>query len=1024
MKKMVLSLVAFMSAFVGLGASYEYDSAAAQRTLYVTVGKGDTEDLDASCLAPQGATVTNVVKRGEGKLRFASADIAAYTFDTIVREGICTIKDKSCFTKNACRLTVCDGATFQAEASGNNASIGNVEVFFEGRGYNGMGALYKTSYDWGSPFGKPTLTGDALVTELGTENSLMNVNLQGHTLDILFSTYFGNEWRTYSNMGTINFMGSGTGENKLVMSTWTTFTGDTRAMTLSNLVYHVSKNSYGNGCSFDFPLAFRANTSMRLTAQRDDSGHPNFYNGSDRNVWKGPVHIDEPRLPVAAQLPAGKTPEDVGFCFENKVSGGGLGLIGTDDVAMHFFLKDGANDFTGGVTAVNAVLHDYANGAVPAAGADLAFTNSSFLIENDGTYALPGAEFSGDCVVSNGFGRWNGALVKSGAGTLDYRSSLHADTLDVRGGSVACTADPAARSRAYVAGFRFDTAALSEEPATNDKDYASLTKLIKNGVQEGFGDASVTRGMDLFYTDAVLPSNRVFRYSGYVWNNTATNQVWAFAGTSTQPYRLEVDETPLVGFWNWSGTCMYKAGYADGSGLADIATNTIVLTPGPHRITCVLCCRYPNTGDCRTAQGYVGSYLNSAGLFRSAYQGDLYESWLNDVPFMYNDTGVCTRSIKDYKKLIDPGDGSVFTHSLPDVQRRSAVAGFAFCTKSPATDNPGNASSELAVINKNVLGGDDDGLSLSGHATSLDRFYASSGLEANTVYCYTGYIWNNTKASKTYAFAGDSTRAYSLYVDGRRLLSSYGWYGEIKGKTGYADGSGYADIATNTIVLAPGPHSIRCVVYLRKEESGNAQSYTGDYISTAGLFMKTLEGADYEQWSDNIPFMYNDTGVCTRNYKDYKKLTDPGDGSAFTYAIPEEGAASVCEVHFDAAKFAPGTSASFGGADQTFATLEGWPTTSDGDITLNGDWTIDPADVGVAPFTLDGKLTLGANARLVIGEGKPAKAYRNKELLLGTVTGGIVGTLAVEAGENWRVTLDGNRLKATYFGNGSVILVR
>lgn len=682
----------------------------------------------------------------------------------------------------------------------------------------------------------------------------------------------------------------------------------------------------------------------------------------------------------------------------------------------------------GGVTAVNAVLHDYANGAVPADGADLAFTNSSFLIENDGTYALPGAEFYGSSVVSNGYGRWNGTLVKSGAGTLEYKSSLHADKLDVRGGSIVCMADPDERSRAYVSGLAFSAALLTEEPCTtgstqSSRDYSAIEKYIVKGSQEGFDDHSAEPGMDLFYASAALPSNRVFRYSGYVWNNTSTNQVWAFVGTSTNPYRLEVDETPLVGYWNWNGECRYKVGYADGSWLADIATNTIVLTPGPHRITCVLCSPYPN-GSLKNAQGYNGYYLNTAGLFQSSYAGADCESWGDCIPFMYNDKGVCTRNYRDYKKLTDPGDGSVLTHSLPDVRRRSALAGFALCTKENATEPPVDAGREYSTLNRYIINGSEDGLTPSAHSLGLDRFYASSGLEGNTVYCYTGYIWNNTKANKKFAFAGDSTRPFRLDVDGSPLLACFGWDGGYRGQVGYTSGTGYSDVATNTVVLTPGPHRIRCLVIMRNGSSGNAQGYNGYTISTQGSFRGDCEGAAYESWGDNIPFMYNDTGVCTRNYADYKKLTDPGDGSAFTYAIPDEGFDSEYEAHFGAAAFAPGSSASFGGVDQTFATLDGWPTTSGGNITLSGDWTINPAEVGVAPFTLDGKLTLGENARLVIGEGKPARENRNRELLLGTVTDGIEGSLKIVAGPDWRVTLVGNQLKAFYSGKGLMLLVR
>ncbi len=629
---------------ISFAAAYSYDDPeASERTLYVELDSG-TEYFVADWITPAGATVTNLVKRGDGLL-YVTNDFSALVFDTRVEDGILRFGHKNALgSSTAGVVTVCDGATLRSDGTPGRSLGSEKHVYFEGRGHEGMGALYKTNYDWGHPFGALEMTGDAYIYMASAEDHVGgNLNMNGHELVLETGVLGYHSTSTVTNYGTMVWTSS-RADGKVNFSDWLRiYASASSKLAFTNILWNVNNFYPINGnLLFKFGLEFREGARMNIAATRPTSTY---------NQWWGPVSVLRDVLPVTVSA----NKDIVGFGISGAVSGGGFNLTGQDTTTLEFRLSNADNTFTNGISGTYASLCLGRNGALPAAGGPLVLTNSTCELEDLMPYALPDASFDGTCTVSGGPGRWR-SLAKTGSGTLAYESTLGADTLDISGGVVDLSA---ITNRAAYAG-------LVEGRKTDVVDYSKYTSNLNNGNyllwahinNKGYlVTNTVTRGTRLMYDntrneETGWTTNCIFTYSGYIWNNSPTNEVWAFASAVYCYWRIDIDNQFAMGYYDWWGS-----GYSDGTAYWDVMTNTVVLAPGPHRF------EYRGAVSWGQVSNYgikSAGYLNSSHTFTSPE-----EVWADNCGLMYNDSGVCSRLASDYKKLIDPGDGSLFTWDIP-----------------------------------------------------------------------------------------------------------------------------------------------------------------------------------------------------------------------------------------------------------------------------------------------------------------------------------------------------------------------
>lgn len=253
--------------------------------------------------------------------------------------------------------------------------------------------------------------------------------------------------------------------------------------------------------------------------------------GSDDN-WQGPVVL-------GGTVPMYRWNPWPTMTFYGPVSGpGGFSSQGGDRAdTITLRLACPTNAFQGGVRLRESVLDLPVDGGLPADGAALMMTNSSVTLAEGPVYDLPAAVFSGTGTVSRGSGAWRGSVTKEAAGELVYASSVGADVLDVKGGSVRL--EPRSCGGLHQ-GIEVGT-------AQNDTALALFksTDCPKTGTAT-FPDYSYPA------KNSAWKSYMCVVYTGYLWNRTDAEAVWTFGACIDDKARLVINGETVLDCTAWS----------------------------------------------------------------------------------------------------------------------------------------------------------------------------------------------------------------------------------------------------------------------------------------------------------------------------------------------------------------------------------------------------------------------------------------------------------------------------------------
>jgi len=646
-------LLALLACATGLTAWATADYYAVDgSTLTITVPPNVTENFDTSFLATvTGNAVTDIVKDGNGTLMM-NQDISAYTGTIHINHGIWGLTDaNSLGSLSGGGVYVADGATLENCATASVNMKVRKPIFFEGDGFNGIGALYvnasvaQTGNTWGRAM---TMTGDAFVNAIHDnyisflwDSSNSYLDMGGHTLYLNGDARVNAAGRAYvvfyyvtiKNPGTIIVANStpfilqsanwlnGSAANRLAFRDASTFSlgsGGTRG----NYLWTLEWDSTGTNLWTTIPNPVDYPDTLYI-----------------RNRWRGPVELKKTFCIVVERYSGGVYTG--GLALDGPVSGiGGIDVSGLPQRQGFFSLTNSANTFTGGVKMRN-VLATIGSGSLPISGRPLEATDSTVTF-TPSFHLLPTGivtATSSGCVISNGVGRW-AHLVKDGSGTLDYASSIGADTLEIKSGSVKI---PAAQTQSWMAGLVEGVGYYRGPDAIKDKTTGEITY---RGSQTDLQDDYVYRQRIVtypshLYTSHVDPMRHtqawdtesktiryLITYSGYIWNRTSEPVTWTFAGDVSSWTRLKIDGNTVFDMMNTK---------IAGRG-------TVTLTPGPHAFYVV-----------------NESKINDGGVQNSATN----MTW-NMLGVRYDPQGRDSTNGVDYTEFRDPGDGSLFTWCLPD----------------------------------------------------------------------------------------------------------------------------------------------------------------------------------------------------------------------------------------------------------------------------------------------------------------------------------------------------------------------
>lgn len=168
-----------------------------------------------------------------------------------------------------------------------------------------------------------------------------------------------------------------------------------------------------------------------------------------------------------------------------------------------------------------------------------------------------------------------------------------------------------------------------------DKEYANNT--IGNEALSRL-DILTGRGVELFPSLAYEPASSGFyenfhlvTYSGYVWNHEPTNVTWTFAFTFDDEANVAIN-----------GVLLPKKSVTGSNAWGTLRLASGELRPGANQFALQL---YNATSSGGMIQHATGSV-----------------NWRSDIyGFAYNPNGGSSTNGNDYARMVDPGDGSLFT---------------------------------------------------------------------------------------------------------------------------------------------------------------------------------------------------------------------------------------------------------------------------------------------------------------------------------------------------------------------------
>lgn len=637
------------------GQSVSGELSADGKILTVNVAGGEVKSFDPSTLLADGSVVTNVVKTGAGRLDVPSGvDISSYMGGITVEGGTYRCENPNALgcwnSDDAGVFTVLEDAAVEFSPPEGLVFKSDKKRFsVSGRGPAGDGAvIYSPASEQtgGTALGSELyLAGDALLAvttavHVGIKNDAFKLVCNGHFLTI--RPHVGCVFQ-YNYPSNPDPQGGG-----LILEDAVTQIRNSEAA--DNLGGGVDSGRVvitnggtiqvvGSHGLLPWRLDVCESGSRILTGGKIQAGgiHTNV------NVWSGSTHLPEGTVSVVLKNFDGNASA---MTFKGPIHGAG-GLYAyresnaQKDKDSQFHLFSPENDFAGGLAVEDTVLYLWANGAMPADGGLLSVTDATVnLAAKDVFYELPGAVFSGTGYVSRAFGRWNSAVEKTGAGTLVYDALVDGPSLDVREGTVSF---PKMSSRAKYAGV-FEGATVY--PDTGDASvaeaqaaYKTYSSVISNGWSLGAA-AMYDRAYKNFWTDDVdLPEgvdggDRVMVYSGYLWNDSPTNEVWTFAGSAGTWMYFSLNGSKIIDH-SWKGTA--------------IGLNAATVRPGANRFN-------------------LRVYSSALVAGPNTYSTVTNAKWTNNsFGFGYRRCkDVNCPSQSDFLPLMDPGDGSLLTYRLPD----------------------------------------------------------------------------------------------------------------------------------------------------------------------------------------------------------------------------------------------------------------------------------------------------------------------------------------------------------------------
>lgn len=255
--------------------------------------------------------------------------------------------------------------------------------------------------------------------------------------------------------------------------------------------------------------------------------------------------------------------------------------------------------------------------------------------DEDAIPAGNGLEIAGGTLDAGGYEKAYGAI-SAASGTLENAEGTFASFRKTGPGSfafnapLASTADLDVREGTLALPVALPGLVFGEkiyEEGESKPEYDQRKILSSDTVE-----LTPSKAYALCETDGYYKPRHYVSYSGYVWNRGATDVTWTFAFAFDDNLEVRIDGQNLPATKH--GTASWGALY----------TANVTLTPGPHSFHLVLW----------NAQGNGGAVQHRSVSGVSNWREDI-------IGLAYDPQGRGSADGNDYIRMVDPGDGSLFT---------------------------------------------------------------------------------------------------------------------------------------------------------------------------------------------------------------------------------------------------------------------------------------------------------------------------------------------------------------------------
>ena len=259
----------------------------------------------------------------------------------------------------------------------------------------------------------------------------------------------------------------------------------------------------------------------------------------------------------------------------------------------------------------------------------------------------------------------------------------------------------------------------------------------------------------------------------------------------------------------------------------------------------------------------------------------------------------------------------------------------------------------------------------------------NKGWTANTLWTYDGYIWNRNPTSENWTFASCILARGSVYLDGKKVVAN----------ESPASSNANGGVKQGSVSVAPGAHKLEIRLHsssVTTSEMSGGGAYNNSSLASAH---GTEEGYT---WANASGIMLDRQGRGSHNVADYAKIVDSGDGELLTLTDTPDTVIST-EVRFDAVVATNEVATlDVSGAEYTVANVVGFPAVVNcPNLTVTNGLTVGRDAYASKTMTADGKVTFGANAKVVVDFGGRFRPTADEVTVL-TAEGGIAGEPALE----------------------------